>query len=662
MTLALVESLLVVFGISALIIYLLGKLKLPSIVGFLVAGTIIGPYGLGLIQNTSDVETIAEIGVIFLMFTIGVEFSLSKLSSLKKEVFLFGTLQLLFTALLFTLFALAKTTDLKTSIFYGFVFSLSSTAIVLKLLLEKGELNTRHGKISLGILLFQDISVVPLMFLTAILSAETKEPLSSYIVVTIKAFLTLFLVFLLSRTAVPYILHEVVRTRARELFILVTLFICLATAYVTSRIGLSLALGAFLAGIIISESEYSSQALSDITPFKEIFSGIFFISIGMLLDTRLMKIEFFEEMLLVGFVIIVKIVAVFFVIYPFFKSLKLSLRAGFFLAHVGEFSFVLFFAGKGLGLIGDREYQTFITIAVISMILAPAMILHGPRLIDALVKKKPFHFFEKAGKLKEGEIVVKKTNHVIVVGFGLNGKNLASVLKDAKIPYVVLELNPDTVRKAKRKGEPIYFGDGTSPEILRKLGISSAKVIVVAISDPTATRRIVEIARAENPEIHIIVRTRFVSEIGELLNLGANEVIPEEFETSLEIFARVLHYFGTPRNRILEYIDRIRKEGYKALLGEEKLKTRVGLECIMIEGLDMESYIVEKGSWLIGKTIKSVDLRAKTGATIIAINRKGSNILNPDPQLTLDEGDVIIYLGVKEQLQSAFHYLSGRDK
>ncbi len=655
-----IESIIVVFGISALIIYFLGKLKLPSVVGFLLAGTVIGPYGMGLVENPKNVEVIAEIGVIFLMFTIGIEFSLTRLSGLKKEVFLFGFLQLIVTAALSaTLGHLFLEVSLIKAIFYGFVVSLSSTAIVVKLLGEKGELNTRHGKISLGILLFQDISVVPLVLLTGLFSEESGQPTTGYFFVFFKSVLILSLVFLFSRTAIPYIFQQVVKTRMRELFILITVFFCLATAYVAWKLGLSPALGAFLAGVLISESEYSSQALADIMPFKEIFTGLFFISVGMLLDFHLLRSRFFEEFILVGTVLLIKAISVLFTIYPFFKSLRISMKVALFLAQIGEFSFVLCYAGKVAGLIEEMEYQRFITVTVVSMILAPALIQHGPRLIDEIVGKKPFRLFEKTARIKDGDIVVKKTNHVIIIGFGVNGRNLARVLKEADIPYLILELNPDVVRKEKRKGEPIYYGDGTAPEILRKLGIFSAKVIVVAISDPAATRRIVQIARSENPRIHIIVRTRFVSEIDELVKLGADEVVPEEFETSLEIFGRVLHFYGTPRNKILHYIERIRGEGYRPFRGEERAKTRVGFECLMIEGLEMDSYLVDEKSWLIGKSIKSINLRAKTGATIIAVRRENTNILNPDPQFTLKEGDVVAYIGTREQLISTFTYLSG---
>lgn len=655
------QAILLIFGISGLIIYILGKLNIPSIVGFLIAGTVIGPYGLGFIKSPHDVEIIAEIGVILLMFTIGVEFSLPRLLSLKREVFLFGGLQVILTIIVITILSqFILDVSLNSSIFYGFIVALSSTAIVMKLLADKGELNSPHGKICLGILLFQDLCVVPLMLFTNILSGSSGT-YSNFFTVIIKSSLILSIVFIFSRLAVPYILHEIVKTRNRELFIISTILICLGTALFTSKLGLSLALGAFLAGVVISESEYSAQAISDILPFKEIFSGIFFISVGMLLNLDYVRTNLFEEFLIVGGIFSVKTMVVALIIYIFMHSLKLSLKSAFSLSQIGEFSFVLAFTGKSLSLLDENAYQSFISASVITMLLTPLIIRYSPNIVDSLSNKKFFKYFERAKKIKESDIVIKKSNHVIIIGFGLNGRNLARVLKETNIPYVVLELNPETVRKMKKEGEPIYYGDGTSQEILHKLGIKRAKVLVVAISDPSATRKIVQIAKTENPVIHIIVRTRFVTEIEELKKLGADEVIPEEFETSLEIFARVLHYFNVPRNQILQMIEKIRAEGYEILRFADTPKTRAGIECVIFEGLDMDSFLVEKDSWLIGHSLKSLNIRNRAKVTVIAIQRGKETILNPPADFVLKEGDIIIYVGEKKQLVEALKFFQKKD-
>ncbi len=650
------QSILIIFGISGLIIFLLGKLHIPPIVGFLIAGTIIGPYGLGFIKDPHEVEVIAEIGVILLMFTIGIEFSIPRLLSLKKEVFLLGSLQVILTIAFISIISqFTLNVSLNNSIFYGFIIALSSTAIVMKILADRGELNSPHGKICLGILLFQDLCVVPLMLFTQMLSGQGGSYYNFFTVI-LKAFVILSVVFIFSRIAVPYILHEVVKTKSRELFIIVTISICLGTALFTSKLGLSLALGAFLAGVVISESEYSAQAVADILPFKETFSGIFFISVGMLLNLDYAKNHLIEETVLVGNIFLIKTFIIFLITYLFIHSFRVSLKSGFSLAQIGEFSFILAFTGKSTGLLNEDEYQSFISASVITMLVTPLVIKYSPKFIDYISQKKPFKYLEKTGTIKDSDVVVRKSNHVIIIGFGLNGRNLARVLKETKIPYTILELNPDTVRKMKKKGEPIYYGDGTSSEILYKLGIKRAKVLVIAISDPNATRKIVQIAKTENPKIHIIVRTRFVTEIEELKKLGATEVIPEEFETSLEIFARVLHHFGVPRNRILQMIEKIREEGYEILRLPEIPKTRAGMECVFFEGLDMDSFLIDKNSWLIGHSLKSLDIRHKAKVTVIAVQRGNETILNPSADFILQEGDIIIYVGNKKQLVEALNF------
>lgn len=650
------QAILIIFGISGLIIYVLGKFKIPAIVGFLIAGTIIGPHGMALIKEPQQVELIAEIGVILLMFTIGVEFSIPKLFSLKKEVFLFGSLQVLFTIIVVSIISqIVLNTALNLSLFYGFIVALSSTAIVMKLLSDRGELNSPHGKISLGILLFQDLCVVPLMLFTQMLSAEDGS-FYMFFGIILKAFIILTVIFLFSRIAVPFILHEVVKTRSRELFIIAIISICLGTAFFTSKLGLSLALGAFLAGVVISESEYSAQAVSDILPFKETFSGIFFISIGMLLNVTYITNNISELAFLVGGIFFSKALSIALIIYFFLRSLKICLTSALALSQIGEFSFILAFTGKIMGLLNENDYQNFIAASVITMLFTPLIIRYSPSAINYLISKEPFKALEKTQKIKGKEIVVRKSNHVIIIGFGLNGRNLARVLKETNIPYVILELNPDTVRKMKKKGEPIYYGDGTSPEILHKLGIHRAKILVIAISDPVSTRKIVQIAKTLNQKIHTIVRTRFITEIEELTKLGADEVIPEEFETSLEIFARVLHRFGVPRNQILQMIEKIRAEGYEILRLPDISKTRSGIECIVFEGLEMDSFLVEKDSWLIGHSLKSLNLRQEAKVTVIAVQRGEETILNPQADFILKEGDIIIYVGNKKQLIEAMSF------
>jgi len=658
MELEFLKSLVIIFGFSAFVVFMLGRLKVPSIVGFLVAGVILGPHGFGFIKDVHEVELLAEIGVILLMFTIGLEFSLKNLMMLRSHVLGGGTIQVVLTVLavaIMSFFFLNQ--NINAAVFDGFLVALSSTAIVIKLLMDRAEINSPHGRSSVGILIFQDLCVVPFMLLTPIL-AGSGGSLQDIVFTMLKSFGVLAAVLIAARWAVPFILHEIVKTRSRELFIITIILLCIGTAFFTSKLGLSLALGAFLAGIVISESEYASQAIADIMPFKESFIGLFFISIGMLMDVGFLRENIVTVIGTVIFIIMLKTIISAIASMLSGQPIRTSILSGFYLSQIGEFSFVLAIAGKKAGLLDEYGYQIFLSASVITMLLTPFIISVSPSVSEYLISVLPLKSFEriKRKRLKE-EFPSKKLDHVIIVGFGVNGSNLAKVLKESGIPYTVLEMNANTVKKMKKKGEPIYYGDGTSPEILHKMGIHRASVLVVAISDPAATRRIVQIARHENPEIHIIVRTRYVAEVDDLIKLGANEVIPEEFETSIEIFSRVLHHYHVPKNVITEHIDNIRQNSYSVLRTVELPKKHLTERYEFLKDIETETYLIKKGSHISGHSIKELHLRAETGVTIIAVQRGEDVHQNPPPDFVLKSDDVLLLIGKRKDINNAIEYL-----
>jgi len=653
---AFLQTLVIIFGTSALVVFVLNRIKVPSIVGFLVAGMLIGPHGFGLIKDIHEVKLLAEIGVILLLFVIGIELSLSHLMKMKKIIIGGGGTQVILTIMLSAAIAYSILSNINQSIFFGFLIALSSTAIVMKMLQERGEMDTPHGRMMVGILIFQDLCVVPLMLLIPALSGQGVG-LYEFAYKMFKSALIVTVVLVAARWIVPELLHQVVRTRSRELFISIVILLCFGIALLTSKLGLSLALGAFLAGLIISESEYSSQVTSEILPFKDSFIGLFFVSIGMLMDTRFLTDNYMNILIAVCGIFTLKMITGTLSAFSVGRNFKYSLQTGFGLAQVGEFSFVLVLAGKSAGLIPDFFYQLFLSSSVITMIMTPFIIGYADTLTGKIISLR---LFKKISKLKmvmrAPGVPSSVTEHVIIVGFGINGKNLARVLKEAGIPYVIMELNADTVRKMKKK-EPIYYGDATSPANLHHLGIHKAKVLVIAISDAAATRKIVQIARQENPNMHIIVRTRYISEIEDLNKLGANEVIPEEFETSIEIFSRTLHFYQVPRNIISEHINNIRKDRYKVLrttaLPAKFLTERYEL----MKAIETETYLIKENSKVNGHSIKELQLRAETGATIIAIQR-GENIYhNPSPDFVFKSGDVLLLIGKLKDLNRAIEYL-----
>lgn len=653
-------SIVIVFGVSALVVYLLGRVRVPSIVGFLVAGLIVGPHGLALVHDIRIVESVAEIGVVLLMFVIGLEFSLKNLMQLRGLVIGGGFLQISLTILLVALIAsLGFRQTLPAAVFDGFLVALSSTAIAIKLLQDRGELNAPHGMASLGILIFQDLCVVPFMLLIPIL-AGTGGSAQDIIITMGKAAVFIAGILFASRWAVPQILHQVVHAKSRELFVITIIMLCLGTAVLTAELGLSLALGAFLAGIVISESEYSSQAVSDILPLKESFSALFFISIGMLLDLGFAMNNALMVCEIVVIILLVKIIATAVAAFGAGQALRPSFQTGFCLAQVGEFSFVLAAAGKSAGLIpSDEMYQLFLSASVFTMMLTPAFVVASARLSERIVALKPLHVLDKARKVHSRELYPETLlGHVIIVGFGLNGRNLARVLKDADIPYVVLEMNSATVRKMRKRGEPIFFGDGTSAEILHHLHVHTARILVVAISDAAATRRVVQIARHENPQLRIIVRTRYLAEMNDLKAVGANEVIPEEFETSVEIFARVLHHYHIPKNAIHHRIEQIRNDNYTMLRGVRLPSKALSERQSFLKGLHTEILQVMPGSMADGRSIKALRLRAETGATILAVQRGDEVHQNPSPDFHLHAEDTVLVIGNRESVDKAMDYMT----
>jgi len=657
MELELLKSLVVIFGTSAFVLLLLHRIKIPSIVGFLIAGALVGPYGLRLVTDVHAIEMLAEIGVILLLFTIGIEFSMTQLIRIKKAVIGGGGLQVLLTIAAAGVATYISIRDVNTSVFFGFMIALSSTAIVFKMLAETGQTDSPHGRVMVGILIFQDLCIVPLMLLTPVLAGDSVNVMDVVLKMG-KAALIIVVVLFSSRWIVPFLLHQVVHTKSRELFIITIILMCLGIALLTSKFGLSLALGAFLAGLIISESEYSAQALSDILPFKDSFIGLFFVSIGMLMNLGYFTDHHLHIELVVFVIFVLKVLTGTFSAFIIGNPLRTSLHAGLSLAQVGEFSFVLAVAGKSAGLLPEELYQIFLSASVITMLLTPFMMKVAPSFASKITS---FSFLQRLCSLRseteQSEFHSRKHSHVIIVGFGLNGRNLARVLRESGIPYVVLEMNSDTVREMKKNGEPIFYGDGTSRELLHNLNITKARLLVVAISDPASTRNIVSIARRENPDIYIIVRTRYLVEVDDLMNLGANEVIPEEFETSVEIFSRVLNQYQIPQNVISDNIDAVRRDSYKMLRSVELPKKRLTEQHKFLEGIETETYLIKDDSNIDGHSIKDLRLRTETGITVIAVQRGEKIHHNPSPDFVLKKQDVILFIGKRKDVQRAREYL-----
>ncbi|HJH28377.1 MAG TPA: potassium transporter KefB [Methanosarcinaceae archaeon] len=649
----LLNDIIIIFGMAIAILFVSHRFRVPSIVGLLLTGMIAGPYGLAVLGSVAEIEVLAEIGIVLLLFTIGMELSLKDMWQIKKAVFLGGSVQVLVTLLAAALIANYLGRSPGESIFIGFLLALSSTAIVLKLLQERAEIDSPHGRITLAILIFQDVIIVPMILVTPLLGGASGNGGESPLVLLAMGILLIFVVIAGARWIVPQLLYQIVKTRNSELFLLSIIVICFSVALFTYSTGLSLALGAFLAGLIISESEYGHQAIGNILPFRDVFMSFFFISIGMLLDINFL----FQQPLLIvlialGVILLKAIIAGLATVvlgYPLRTTIMVSLA----LVQVGEFSFILSKFGIEYGLLTWDTYQLFLSVSVATMAATPFIIHASPHIADS-VMRLPLPKRIKSGlyhvKMEEQTDKIQLKDHLIVVGFGINGRNVARVARVAGIPYIIIETNPDTVLIEKSKDELICYGDATQEAVLKHVNIKDARVMVVGISDPLATRRIISTARRLSPKLHMITRTRYLQEMGPLYDLGADEVVPQEFETSVEIFVRVLKKYLIPKDIIETFMAEVRADGYEMFRNLSRESSDFCDLKLNLSDLDVSTIRVEKGSQVSGKTLAQVELRKKYGVTMIASCRDGESSSNPDANIRLCPGDMLVLLGTPEKI------------
>jgi CPA2 family monovalent cation:H+ antiporter-2 len=653
----LLQDLLVLLVASIPIAFICNRLRLPLIVGFMFTGVLIGPFALKLINDVAAVETLAEIGVVLLLFTIGLEFSLRRIIDMKRIVLYGGGAQVVLTVLLVTGVAYLTGQSVNQSIFFGFLFALSSTAIVLKTYMERAEVDTPHGRSAIGILLFQDLCIVPMMLMVPILSGKQGSSVSNILITLGTALAAVAGIIFMARIIVPRALFHIVRLRSPEIFVIFVVLVSLGTSWLTAQFGLSLALGAFIAGLVLSESEYSHQIVADILPFRDVFNGVFFISIGMLLSAGFLFSNLLTVLSWVGVLLVVKAGVVLLVVRLLGYPLRVAAMTALGIAQIGEFSFILAKAGLGQGLLNESDYQKFLAAAILSMVLTPFLIKAAPRIGYAIQSVlSPNSLLEPTMLGLEPDTDMK--GHVVIVGYGLNGRNVARVLHKVKVPYVVLELNAELVREAAKQGEPIQYGDSSRRELLHRAHLDQARVLVVAISDPIATRRAVALAREMNPDIHIIVRTRYMTELPDLYKLRADEVIPEEFETSIEIFSRVLRQYKIPRNIIQREVESIRHEGYEMLRLPSAPHIELSDIADALGSTATETLFIQPDSPVVGKTLGKLDLRKKTGVTIIAAIREGGTQINPGPDFKFAPNDIVALHGSPEEIEKAMDYLN----
>lgn len=659
-------NLLLIYTVSIAVVFLFHQFRLPSIAGFLVAGALIGPHGLNLISDIETVQVLAEIGIVLLLFTIGIEFSLKHLASLRRLLLIAAPIQVGGVIAIALAGGWLAGLPAPQAIFWGFLLSLSSTAIVLKALAASGDSDSPHGRATIGILVFQDLAVVPMILLTPILAGPNDGALGSVLFTLGKSILVVGCIVAGAWFAVPRLLEHIVRSRSRELFLLTVIVMCLGIAWLTSLGGLSLALGAFIAGLVISESEYSHQAIAEVLPFRDSFNSLFFVSIGILMDWHILLDYPIMVVSLLILVLLVKFVAGAVAVLAASLPPRAAVMTGIALAQVGEFSFILAQVGQDHNLLSGSPYQIFLAVSVCSMIITPFLMQLSPHLgrrVEAV--QRLLHWFPgqtTAHALESEGRHLRIKDHVIIVGYGLNGRNLARVLGETEVPYIALDLDGDTVRREAAHGLPLYYGDATNPDVLRHVKIEEARVLVIAISDPFMARRAVQVARSLNPKIHIVVRTRYLRELEELHQLGADDVVPEEFETSIEIFALVLRTYNMPQEFVMLKAEQVRREGY-ALLRRSKLPELAHhLRGGTLADVEVETCRIEEHSPAVGKTLLQLALRPRTGASIIALTRGGVTESNPSEKTKLLAGDIVVLLGSRDEIQRTMGFILASER
>lgn len=640
---ALLFDVAIVLAASFPVLFLCRKLKLPQIVGFLLTGVAIGPHAFAAVSDSSRIEGIAELGVVLILFFVGLEFPLERLARLGRTALVGGPVQMGLTVSTATLLLRSTGEPWGVAVFAGLLVSLSSTAVVLPILKARDELAAPYARRFLGVALFQDLAVLPLVLLLPAL-APGRDGGPSLLNVSGRVFLAfLFVVILVAaaRTVVPRLLDGVVRLGSRESFTGGVVVLVLGLIALAEGVGVSAALGAFAAGIVLGESEHVHDVAATLAPFRDLLSSLFFVSIGMLLDPRFLAASPVLVAGAVGLVVVVKALTSYLALLVAGSTPLTAARAALTLATVGEFSFVLARAGLPLGLLSPDSEQLFVAVAVLTLALAPFVIAAAPRLVSILPERVEM----------EGDAAreAPPAGHILVVGYGLTGRSVCRALAETGVREAVLEADPDRVAAARRDGVRAFRADATAIEGLLAAGLEKALGVVVTIPDPDGARRVVRLCRLRNADVRILVRTRYVAEVESLRSVGANEVIPEEFETSIEIVARVFRLLHLPGNVVATQIRLLRDETYRRLrdtVGTTADGRRVSA---LVAAGTTELFLVLPDTHADGKTLDALHLTGDHVA-VPALLRDGKPFAPPPADLRIEPGDTLLLVGAHEDL------------
>ena len=645
---------LTLLALSVFSVWTLKRFKLPPVLGYLLVGTLVGPYALGWLPEDGSIQILAEIGVVFLLFMIGLEFSLSKLIAMKSTVFGLGSIQVTISTLSGGTIAWLTGIEWQGALVVGGALALSSTAIVAKQLTDQLEMQARHGQLSISILLFQDLAVVPLLVVIPILSNAGDQSLATPLLIALtKGIFAVYIMFQIGHRLLRPFYHLVAATRSAEIFTLATLFISLTAAWLTNQMGLSLALGAFLAGLMLSETEYKHQIQADIRPFRDVLMGLFFISVGAQLDTLIIIREWFWIGLLTAGLIIGKGAVIVILTRLFGYELPTAFRTGLLLGQAGEFSFAILIVAISNELITLSEAQPIIAATLLSMLITPILIRYNSRITETLFQ----------GRYQSGQNVPDKalssiseslSDHVIICGFGRIGQNLANILREMKIEYVALDLDASLVREAWEAGENVFYGDSTHSDILKKAEISRASALIITFDDAHIAEQILESARALNQNVAIIVRSKDEQYMDDLHNAGASNVVPESFEASMMLAIHVLQNLDIPIDKSMAFVEQARKDEYRLLRGYFRGEESLGFD--EIHSLYLHTVILLPDSYAVGKSITEIDL-SNYNSSIVNVRRGKERIKTFDSAFTFMKGDAVVIEGKRNDIINTEKYL-----
>ena len=633
-------DLIAAYAIALVLVVALARLRVPAIVAFMLAGIVAGPHGIGVISTIEEVEMLAELGIVFLLFTVGLDFSLAAIRQIWRTILVAGTLQMLGTAAAIAiLLELGPPISPALAVFTGLFVALSSTAIVLKGLAERNELGAPHGRLTVGILLLQDLAIVVLLLLVPILSGRT--PLSAVPMALLRACVAIVAVAGASRLVVPTLLRIVTASGRREAFPLAIVVVSVGTAWLGSLLGLSMAVGAFLAGLMLAESEFSHQAYAEVRPVRDVLSGLFFISLGMLIEIPALAAHLPLVLAVAVGIIVVKAGVATGSLLAAATPMRVAVASGIGLCQVGEFSFILGRAGLDAGLLPSSMWQSMLGASVMTMVVTPLLLAMAPAVAAWTASRS-----RRAGVPQDDEAagIPHLSGHVIVLGFGVGGQLVARALRDLGTPYLILELNGATVQRARADGERIFYGDATSAESLHAAGVTEALALVSLLSDPDATGRMVQAVRRLAPSLPLVVRTRYRLEAERVQAVGATVAVAEEMEASLEVLAQLLARLRVPGNVIETLLDVFRRESI-SLRPVRAPRASVSALPDAIQRMPVSTHRIDGGHWADGRTVAEVNLRADTGASVLAIQRGGSYITTLSPAERLQEADVLYLTG-----------------